>query len=157
MNYYIGLLSGTSVDSIDAAIIAINHDKIELVCSHEQAFSSLLKSDLQNIIKLQSISLQQLSDCDSLLAFELSQAIEILLKKDKITKDKIIAIGSHGQTIFHQPNGNHTNTIQIGSPHMLAANIGITVVSNFRNMDMAYGGQGAPLAPLIHQQLFTEK
>jgi len=157
LNYYIGLLSGTSVDSIDAAIVAINHDRIELVCSHEQTFSSQLKTDLQNIIKSQSISLQQLSDSDSLLAFELSQAIEILLQKAKVSKDQIIAIGSHGQTIFHQPNGNHTNTIQIGSPHMLAANVGITVVSNFRNMDIACGGQGAPLAPLIHQKLFAKQ
>ncbi|MBL4772207.1 MAG: anhydro-N-acetylmuramic acid kinase [Alcanivoracaceae bacterium] len=155
--YYIGLLSGTSVDGIDAAIVAIDENNIKLLCTHEQAFSSQLKAALQNIIKYQKVTLQQLSDTDSLLAFEFSQAVDILIKKSAVSKDEIMAIGSHGQTIFHQPDGNHRNTLQIGSAHILAANTDITVVSNFRNIDMAYGGQGAPLAPLIHQQLFTNK
>lgn len=154
-NYYIGLLSGTSVDSIDAALMTIDEDNIDIVCTHEQNFSAQLKSELQNIIKSQSITLEQLSNTDSLLAFEFSQAIDILISKSNITKSKIIAIGSHGQTIYHQPNGNHTNTIQIGSAHMIAAITGIKVVNNFRNLDMAYGGQGAPLAPLIHKRLFA--
>lgn len=156
MKYYIGLLSGTSVDGIDAAIVAIDKSKTKLVCTHGQAFSGQLKSDLQDIIKSQTVTLKQLSDTDSLLAFEFSQAVDILINKSNINKKEIIAIGSHGQTIFHQPNGNHTNTMQIGSAHKLAANTGITTVSNFRNLDMAYGGQGAPLAPLIHQKLFTD-
>ena len=152
--FYIGLLSGTSVDGIDVAIVDFSNQKIKLECSHEQPFSDSLKSDIQNLIKSQSVSLQQLSDLDSLLAFEFSQAIAILLNKSKINKNEIKAIGSHGQTIFHQPDGNHPNTIQIGSAHKIAAMTGINVVANFRNLDMALEGQGAPLAPLIHQELF---
>ncbi|VAW40705.1 Anhydro-N-acetylmuramic acid kinase, partial [hydrothermal vent metagenome] len=155
MNYYIGLLSGTSVDGIDAAIVAIDDSNIKLITTHMQAFSGQLKTDLQNIIKSQTVSLQKISDTDSLLAFEFSQAIEILINKTDINKDKITAIGFHGQTIFHQGEGNHKNTMQIGSAHMLAANTGIKLVTNFRNLDMAYGGQGAPLAPIIHQKLFA--
>ncbi len=156
MNYFIGLLSGTSVDSIDAALVTINHDCLELICTHEHIFPSALKSDLQSIIQSQSVSLLQLSDTDAKLAVEFSIAVEQLLSKSKIGKSKIIAIGSHGQTIFHQPNGKNKNTWQIGNPHILAANTGIKVVSNFRSLDMAYGGQGAPLAPLIHQKLFAK-
>ena len=68
-----------------------------------------------------------------------------------------MAIGSHGQTIFHQPEGNYKNTLQIGNPHVLAAQTGINVITNFRNLDMALEGQGAPLAPVIHEKLFKQK
>ena len=156
-DYYIGLLSGTSVDGIDAAIIDLSQNQINMVCCHEQAFSHSLKKDLQNIIKDQSLSLSQLSEIDSLLAFEFAQAVNILIKKSKIDKSKIMAIGSHGQTLFHQPDGNHPNTLQVGSSHKLAAMTGIDVVCNFRNLDMALEGQGAPLAPIIHQQLFSQE
>ncbi len=156
MSYYIGLLSGTSVDGIDAAIISIDEQHIKVIETHAQSFSHELSDNLKKIISEQKINLAQLSDNDSLLAFEFSQAVDILINKSAIDKKDIIAIGSHGQTIYHQPNGNHHNTWQIGSPHMIAANTGIKVVSHFRNMDMAYGGQGAPLAPLIHQKLFAK-
>jgi anhydro-N-acetylmuramic acid kinase len=156
LSYYIGLLSGTSVDGIDAAIVDINARQLTLTETHSQAFSLQLKTDLQQLIKNQNISLKQLAAIDSLLAFEFSQAVELLISKAKIDKKDIIAIGSHGQTIFHQPNGNHRNTIQIGSAHMIAANLNIKVVSHFRNMDMACGGQGAPLAPILHQLLFSQ-
>lgn len=152
--YYIGLLSGTSVDGIDVAIVDFSNNEISVICNHEQSFSDSLKKNIQNLIKTQSLTLQQFSEIDSLLAFEFSQAINILINKSNINKSEIIAIGSHGQTIFHQPDGNHANTIQIGSAHKIAAMTGINVVSNFRNLDMAFGGQGAPLAPILHQKLF---
>ena len=154
--YYIGLLSGTSVDGIDAAIVDFSNNDIKLICTHVQSFSELLKDKIQNIIKSQSVTLQQFSEIDSLLAFEFSQATNILVNKSKINKNNIIAIGSHGQTVFHQPNGNHPNTIQLGSAHKIAAMTDINVVCNFRNLDMATEGQGAPLAPFIHQKLFCQ-
>jgi len=157
LSYYIGLLSGTSVDGIDAAIVSIQAGQIELVLTHQQAFSSQLRTDLQHIISSQSLTLQKLSEVDSLLAFEFSQAADILIQNSTLEKKDIKAIGSHGQTIFHQPKGNHANTLQIGSAHKIAANLGISVVSQFRNLDMAYGGQGAPLAPIIHQELFAQQ
>lgn len=159
MNYYIGLLSGTSVDGIDVALVAIDKDKIELINTHEQVFSTALKADVQSIIQSQTVNLKQLSDTDIQLAMEFSKAVEALIKKSQINKKDIVAIGSHGQTIFHQPdgcNGEYKNTMQIGSAHTIAAQTGIKVIANFRNLDMAYGGQGAPLAPLIHQKLFYQ-
>jgi anhydro-N-acetylmuramic acid kinase len=156
LNYYIGLLSGTSVDGIDAALVAIDNNSIRLIGTYEQGFSQEMQSTLQTIIKSQEINLRLLSDIDAKLADEFSYAVENLLLKTKITKQDVIAIGSHGQTIFHQPLGDYKNTLQIGSPHRLAAKTGLTVIANFRNLDMAYGGQGAPLAPLIHSKLFIE-
>lgn len=150
-------MSGTSVDGIDAAIVEFTNNDIKLICTHEQKFSNNLKKSLQNTIKFQEVTLKNLSEIDSLLAFEFSQAVETLLNKSKLNKTNITAIGSHGQTIYHQPNGNHTNTMQIGSPHKLAANTRIDVVTNFRYLDMAFAGQGAPLAPLLHQKFFAKK
>jgi len=152
--YYIGLLSGTSVDGIDAAIIDFSNNQIKVKYTHQQDFSKHLKQGLQNLIKSQTITLEQYSDLDSLLAFEFSQAVDCLINKSNLKRSDIIAIGSHGQTIYHQPDGNHPNTIQIGSPHKIASMSGINVVSNFRHLDMAFSGQGAPLAPIIHQKLF---
>jgi len=156
LKYYIGLLSGTSVDGIDAALVAIDNGTIQLVNTHDQDFSKTLGKDLQSIIQSQSTNLKQLSETDNLLALEFSQAVNKLIEKSQINRKDIIAIGSHGQTIFHQPDGKYKNTMQIGSAHIIAANTKLKVVSNFRNLDVAYGGQGAPLAPLIHQKLFYQ-
>ena len=156
MSYFIGLLSGTSVDSIDAAIVSIDEHHIKLIESHEHNFSSELQLALKELIKTQTITLENLLNIDARLADEFSMAIEHLIKKSKIVKSNIVAIGSHGQTIFHQPNGDHRNTLQIGSLHRIAANTDLTVIGNFRNLDMAYGGQGAPLAPIIHHKIFFQ-
>ena len=159
MSYYIGLLSGTSVDSIDAAIVNISGSKINLIETHEQAFSKNLKEKIQQLIKSQQTTLTNLANCDHQLAIEFSAAVNCLISKSNLSAHDITAIGSHGQTIYHQPNDNKNkkSTIQIGSPHIIAANTGINVVANFRNMDMALDGQGAPLAPLLHQHLFSNK
>lgn len=147
-------MSGTSVDAIDAAIISIENNKIKLHATHEQPFSGEVQGKIQKIIKSQAASFQLICEVDSLLAFEFAQAVSILLNKSKIKNAHIKAIGSHGQTVFHEPNGNHTASIQLGSAHKIAAMTHINVVYNFRQMDMALGGQGAPLAPLLHSKLF---
>jgi len=156
LSYFIGLLSGTSVDSIDAAIVSINENHIKLIETHEHSFSSELQSEIQELIKSQSINLGNLLNIDARLADEFSMAVKHLIEKSEIPKSNIIAIGSHGQTIFHQPYGGQKNTLQIGSLHRIAASTDLSVIGNFRNLDMAYGGQGAPLAPIIHRKLFFQ-
>ena len=156
MKYYIGLLSGTSVDGIDAALVSINKTTIKLIATYQQTFSDELQSTLQTIIKSQEVSLKVLADTDAKLADEFSFAVENLIHNSNISKQNIVAIGSHGQTVFHQPLGEYKNTLQIGSLHRLAAQTGLIVIGNFRNIDMAYGGQGAPLAPIIHAKLFEQ-
>ncbi len=160
MNYCIGLLSGTSVDGIDAAVVAIGKNKIKLIATQEKKISASLTQKLHNLIRTQQTTLANLSNCDAQLGFEFSQAVNELLKKAHLEAKDIKVIGSHGQTIYHhgQEDEHHRrNTMQIGSAPIIAANTGINVVSNFRQLDMAYGGQGAPLAPIIHQKLFAKK
>jgi anhydro-N-acetylmuramic acid kinase len=157
LSYYIGLLSGTSVDGIDTAIVQITNDEITLIATHQQPFSPELKHQVQNLIKTQQTSLSNYANCDVLLAEEFSHAVKALLSKSNIAARDIIAIGSHGQTIYHQPNKDNKDkrsTIQIGSTHIIAAQTGIDVVANFRSMDMALNGQGAPLAPVLHEKLY---
>jgi anhydro-N-acetylmuramic acid kinase len=158
LSYYIGLLSGTSVDGIDAAIVSINEKDIELIETLEKPFSADLKKQLQALIQTQQTTLANYANCDHQIAIEFSVAVNELIEKSTLDARDIVAIGSHGQTIYHQPNevgDNKRNTLQIGSAHIIAATTGIPVVSNFRNIDMAFHGQGAPLAPIIHQKLFN--
>ena len=160
MSYFIGLLSGTSVDSIDAAIVQITDDEITLIATHEQPFSPESKHVVQSLIKSQQTSLANYANCDALLAEEFAHAVKILLSKSNTDASDIVAIGSHGQTIYHQPNKgskDKRNTIQIGTPHIIAVQTGIDVVANFRSMDMALNGQGAPLAPILHEKLYQIK
>ncbi len=159
MSYYIGLLSGTSVDGIDAAIVKIATGEITLIATHEQSFSADLKHQVQSLIKTQQTTLANYANCDILLAEEFSAAVNALVAKSNLKAKDIVAIGSHGQTIYHQPNSDSQNkrtTIQIGSPHNIAAKTGIDVVANFRQMDMALDGQGAPLAPTLHEKLYNK-
>jgi anhydro-N-acetylmuramic acid kinase len=156
LSYYIGLLSGTSVDGIDVALFDIDESQIKIVETIEKAFSIELKQQIQSLIKSQTIQLRDYSKLDCQIATEFSIAVNLLLNKAQINAKDVTAVGSHGQTIFHQPTGNYKNTIQLGNPHLIAAQTGINVVSNFRNLDMALDGQGAPLAPIIHEKLFKQ-
>jgi len=161
LKYYIGLLSGTSIDGIDAAIVGFGKNKIKLIETHSKVFSHELSQQLLNIINSQSTTLTDMANIDYQLAYEFSNAVLELLVKAKMDAREIKAIGSHGQTVYHQPNEDDDklkkNTIQLGSSHIIAAMTQIDVVSNFRNLDMAYAGQGAPLAPIIHQKLYAKK
>lgn len=153
-NLYIGLISGTSVDGIDAALVRIGSGQIELVGFLCHKMPSALQSQLQKIISEQSCTLHELTEADYQLGHEMAVAVANLLEQTGIKANEIKAIGSHGQTVYHQPNGEYKTTLQIGSAHVLAAKTGIPVIANFRNMDMALDGQGAPLAPIIHEQIF---
>jgi len=160
LSYYIGLLSGTSVDGIDAALVQITEDEITVVAIHEQAFSAELKQQIQDLIKTGQTTLTNYANCDVKLAEEFSTAVKVLLVKSNFKAEDVVAIGSHGQTIYHQPNSESQDkctTIQIGSPHTIVAKTGIDVVTNFRLMDMALKGQGAPLAPILHKKLYLQK
>ncbi len=166
MKYYIGLLSGTSIDGIDAAVVAIGKKKIKLIACHRKDFSAELAKQLHELINNQTSTLANFANADYQLAYEFSKAVIELLEKANLTAKDITAIGSHGQTVYHQPSEDKydaiskqalkKNSIQLGSAHIIAAMTQIDVVSNFRQLDMAYGGQGAPLAPIIHKKLYAK-
>lgn len=152
---FIGLMSGTSLDGVDAALVRFNHHNPEVLYTHFVAYPSALRSAL---LALQHPTENEL-ETTALLANKLSQlyaqTVRELLHAAQISKDAITAIGCHGQTIRHRPELGFT--IQIGNAALLAELTGISVVSDFRSRDIAAGGQGAPLVPAFHQAMFASK
>jgi len=154
---YIGLMSGTSNDGIDAALVNLSGQGFKLLATHYQAYPDDIKSQLTQLIRQQQISLGAFSKLDHTLAVLNALAVNKLLQTAKINKVAIKAIGYHGQTIHHCPDKDAANSIQIGDPNFLAAHTQIPVVADFRRMDMAVAGQGAPLVPAFHQFLFQHQ
>jgi anhydro-N-acetylmuramic acid kinase len=156
-DFYIGLMSGTSLDAIDAALVDFSNHTPTLV----QAINYPLASDLRNAIQTLCTpgdnEIERLGRVDIQLATTFADAVKQLLKASDVNAEQIHAIGSHGQTIRHRPDltsGQHF-TLQIGDPNTLAELTGITTVADFRRRDMAAGGQGAPLAPAFHAAMFS--
>jgi anhydro-N-acetylmuramic acid kinase len=157
---YIGLMSGTSMDGIDAALVDFSGEKLQLIAFEYLPFSESIKSKIQHISSANQLLL--LSDYGALdceLGNLFAEAVNKLLQKAGVADSAVKAIGSHGQTVYHQPNTDFPFSLQIGDPNVIAEKTGITTVADFRRRDMAALGQGAPLAPAFHQAVFanTEK
>lgn len=154
---FIGLMSGTSLDGIDAVVARVADaagfsGTPQLLHNHFQPFPPALRAELlalqvpcDNELHRAAIAANQLSQA-------YADAIRALLAKSSLTAQDITAIGCHGQTIRHQPQAGYTTQLVNGA--MLAELTGITVVNDFRSRDIAAGGQGAPLLPALHQRLF---
>ena len=155
--YYIGLMSGTSLDAIDVALCQRNESGFVQIAGIAVELPSSLREQLLTICNEKQVTLQILGEVDHQFALACSEAVNTLLVNEKITADKIAAIGSHGQTIYHSPDTQYAFTQQIGDGNLIAAKTQIACVADFRRMDMAYGGQGAPLVPAFHQALFSQK
>ena len=149
--YYIGLMSGTSMDAIDVALIEF--DKKAILKFYRQ---HPLESSLKNKVRFinERSSLIDVVELDSKLGHVFANAVNELLKETHTSPNEIIAIGSHGQTVLHAPTITNKTSIQISDPNIICAETGITVVADFRRMDMAFGGQGAPLASAFHEYQF---
>ena len=152
--YHIGLMSGTSMDAIDAALVDFE-TKTNLIKYQEYPIEQSLRHQVRSINE--SSTLAEVAELDHQLGHLFAKAVKSLLKEANIAADKIAAIGSHGQTIFHNPDGKHTNSIQIADPNIICAATGITTVADFRRMDLAFAGQGAPLASAFHQYQFQQE
>ncbi len=153
---YIGLMSGTSNDGIDTCLVNLSEQKFEVLGTCYQAYPQEIKTQLDELINNQTSPLATLSALDHSLAVLNAVAVNKLLQSCNIHKNSVAAIGYHGQTIYHEPTADKANSIQIGNPNFLAAHTNITVVADFRRMDMAVAGQGAPLVPAFHQSLFQD-
>lgn len=152
--YFIGLLSGTSIDGIDCVLVDFSRTPPHLVATHSHSVPASLRQNLLRLCQDQSISLRLLGETDIALGRLFAEAVNTLLEKCGLKPAGIIAIGSHGQTIQHHPQGSNRFTMQIGDPNSISAITGITTIADFRRKDMAAGGQGAPLTPLFHQGYF---
>ncbi len=150
-------MSGTSLDAIDVVIARRTSSGFEQVAGYAQDLPENLRSRLLQICRDKHVDLQTLGETDQQFALACADAVNQLLTESGLSAPQIFAIGSHGQTIFHSPCGLYPFTQQIGDAALIAARTGIPCVADFRRMDMAYGGQGAPLVPAFHQALFSEK
>lgn len=151
---YIGLMSGTSLNGVDAVVLELGKQHTSLLQSHSEAFPETLYRDLQQLITSQQTSLSRLADLDHQLAVVYSLAVKKLLHSSGLLPSQIQAIGCHGQTIYHQPEGERANSLQLGDPGFIAETTGISVVADLRRRDMAVGGQGAPMVPAFHAATF---
>lgn len=151
---YIGLMSGTSMDAVDAALVQFNETSTLLLAYEEYPLDPGIRRGVRNLSP--SSSINEVSRYDTLLGNLFAEVALKLIQKAGITPDSIKAIGSHGQTVLHLPENDHTATMQIGDPNIIALKTGITTVGDFRRMDTAAGGQGAPLAPAFHEYLFRD-
>lgn len=154
-NLYIGLMSGTSVDGIDAVLVSFNAQQIKLLASSHTAIPEELQTSLLAFNAPAQDELARYASCDVLFGRLLAQAVNTLLESTAYSAADIMAIGSHGQTVRHYPIGKTPTTLQIGDPNIVAELTGITTVADFRRRDMAAGGQGAPLVPAFHKVLFS--
>lgn len=157
---YIGMLSGTSMDGIDCALLDFSLPfprVLDFIC---RELDPVLKRDLLILCGNHQLDLKMLGNANIAVAHGFAGTVKELLARNRITPDAIAAIGSHGQTIWHEPPhtaSGYPFTIQIGDPNTLAEQTGITVVADFRGRDMAAGGQGAPIVPAMHYALFSSQ
>ena len=148
---YIGIMSGTSLDAVDVVLCEIDAYTCKLLSSLEYPMPLELKSDILSMIDSKS-TLAAVGKLDQRLGVLFTQAVSALLIRENIDASTVTAIGSHGQTLWHEPEQGFT--MQLGDPNILAAKTGITVVADFRRKDVALGGEGAPFAPAFHEFIF---
>ncbi|HET8808585.1 MAG TPA: anhydro-N-acetylmuramic acid kinase [Methylophaga sp.] len=158
MALFIGVISGTSVDGIDTALLDIEANQpSRLLAAKTFAYPVTIRSAIHQLIKQPQVSLQALGELDMALGRVYADAIMNLLHMADIQPSKISAIGCHGQTIYHAPYAKHPFSMQIGNANLIAELTGISTVADMRQRDMVCGGQGAPMVPGFHEKMFYDE
>ncbi len=153
-NLFIGVLSGTSADSIDAGLFKIDK-KISFLNFASTKYDEKLKDAILDISRNKKLpSKEVLKDIDNKVGEISAKTINKLIKKTPFKASEICAIGSHGQTLMHKRQGRKTFSLQVGDPFLIGRETNITTVSNFRQANIKNGGQGAPLTPSFHKEFF---
>ena len=153
---FIGVMSGTSLDGIDVTLCEIDSQQCTLIHSFEYPFDKDLKEEILGIIS-GTTTLQEIGSLNIKLGNLFADSINTLIQNHNIDSTQVTAIGLHGQTLWHQPDNELPFSMQLGCPNVVVAKTGIQVVADFRNMDIANGGQGAPFAPAFHQFVFASQ
>ncbi|MFM5137659.1 anhydro-N-acetylmuramic acid kinase [Aeromonas mytilicola] len=151
---YIGLMSGTSMDGIDAVLVMIEGNELRVEAALCHPWPEAAARELHALCTPGENEIDRMGVADNRVAQEFAAATLALLAKAGLEPKDIRAIGSHGQTVRHRPQLGFT--LQIGNAALLAALTGIDVIADFRTLDMALGGQGAPLVPAFHQAIFAK-
>lgn len=164
---FIGLMSGTSMDGIDAAVVRVAGERgwhtslsVKTLACYHRPYLDEERRGLQALIEHGTLS--ELVQWDAYLGELFAEAALTIIQQTGLKPAEISAIGSHGQTIWHDPNQTlfgkpAGGTLQIGQPDVIAARTGIPVVADFRTHDVAHGGQGAPLVPFIDWLLLRDE
>lgn len=152
--YYIGVMSGTSLDGIDVALCKITNCSCKLIHANTYPFTKNLKLEVLETIKTPK-SVLQIGELDVKLGLLFAKAINKFLKKFNIAKSSVEAVGLHGQTLWHKPDTKLPFSMQLGSAGVVAAKTDLRCVADFRSLDIANGGQGAPFTPAFHKKLFS--
>ncbi len=151
---YLGLISGTSADGIDAALVSFSPLKIHFASTY--AYDPALR---QQIIALSqtagTIALDDFGELDTRLGIAFADAATAAIDAAGVDRDQIAAIGSHGQTLRHRPHGCWPFSLQVGDPNVIAERCRLTVIADFRRRDVAAGGHGAPLMPAFHADVLS--
>lgn len=162
--YIVGLMSGTSLDGIDAALVSIKksgtNTELEVIDFMTLPFPEEIRKEVMKSFSNETSTAQLLCSLNFKLGYLFADAVKSICQKNNLPLEQLELIGSHGQTIYHQPvrSGNFIpSTLQLGEPAVIAYETGTKVVSNFRTMDMAAGGQGAPLVPYTEYILYRSK
>ncbi|OBY91703.1 anhydro-N-acetylmuramic acid kinase [Pseudomonas sp. AU11447] len=151
MPLYLGVMSGTSLDGLDIALVE-QGEQTTLLASHYLPMPAALRADLLALCSSGPDEIARTTLAENRWVRIAAQGINDLLARENLAASAVRAIGSHGQTIRHEPHLGFT--VQIGNPALLAELTGIDVVADFRRRDVAAGGQGAPLVPAFHRALF---
>lgn len=152
---YLGLMSGTSLDGIDAALVDLSAHPPKVLTAQTQPYAAGFRAQLLELAQGSASNEIELLGCiDTQLGELFAAAATSLLASSGISANQVLAIGSHGQTIRHRAQGPHPFSLQIGDPNIIAERTGITTVADFRRRDLAAGGQGAPLVPAFHAACF---
>jgi len=151
---YIGLMSGTSLDGIDAVAVVFAPE-FQLIATHTEDIPLSLKANISRLMQPGDNEIDLLGETDRAFGQLLAKSVNNLIAKNHINRNQVCAIGSHGQTIRHRPESGFS--LQIGDPNVISENTTIATVADMRRRDMAAGGQGAPLVPGFHAVMFQSK
>lgn len=152
---YLGLISGTSADGIDAALLRFEPHP-QLIAARTWAYPADLRARLLALMHSQTLSVDEFGALDAEVGEAFAAAATRLIEAAGIERSGVRVIGSHGQTVRHRPGLAHPFSLQIGDPNRIAERSGICTVADFRRRDIAAGGQGAPLVCALHAALFAD-
>ncbi len=154
---FIGMLSGTSRDGVDAVLVSFGNGSMQLLHALCTPYPTAIKLTLEQLLATGRPPARDVASVlDENLGCFFARVAQNLVREAGLEMQDIRAIGSHGQTVWHAPTEDPPVTIQLGKPELIARGTKTTVVADFRSADVLAGGQGAPLAPLLHQVLFHD-
>lgn len=153
---YIGLMSGTSADGIDGALVDLTDNGFRILATRCTDYSPGIKETIESVIRLYpDVADDEIRQLDDALGIDFARAAAALAREAD-PDETIVAVGSHGQTVYHGPGDEPPRSVQLANPRVIADRTGLTTVADFRSNDLRAGGQGAPLAPAFHNAMFRD-